>query len=305
LPHNDIEGAFFTFDNISKQRKLKTAIYPFENSKVKVPNLVLNERRILSLDVALMASTKNNNDASCVVINSAIPSSNNTYTSNIIYLQNYEGEVTEDLALKVRRLFHFYKCTDLVIDALNGGLSVYDILIRDIYDPENGEIYPALSCCNDSVMADRCKVDKAKKVIWSIKANPAFNNEICVALRSGFSSGKINLLIPENEGKEVLKKRIKDFDKLTTANQLDYEMPYIQTTLLIYELINLEYEVKGTNVRVFEKSGMRKDRYSSLAYNYWVQCQLEREFLQETKKGFKLNDYATTFKKLNKKAKLY
>ena len=252
-----------------------------------------------------MASTKNNNDASCVVINSAIPSSNNTYTSNIIYLQNYEGEVTEDLALKVRRLFHFYKCTDLVIDALNGGLSVYDILIRDIYDPENGEIYPALSCCNDSVMADRCKVDKAKKVIWSIKANPAFNNEICVALRSGFSSGKINLLIPENEGKEVLKKRIKDFDKLTTANQLDYEMPYIQTTLLIYELINLEYEVKGTNVRVFEKSGMRKDRYSSLAYNYWVQCQLEREFLQETKKGFKLNDYATTFKKLNKKAKLY
>ena len=184
-------------------------------------------------------------------------------------------------------------------------MSVYDILIRDIYDPENGEIYPALSCCNDSVMADRCKVDKAKKVIWSIKANPAFNNEICVALRSGFSSGKINLLIPENEGKEVLKKRIKDFDKLTTANQLDYEMPYIQTTLLIYELINLEYEVKGTNVRVFEKSGMRKDRYSSLAYNYWVQCQLEREFLQETKKGFKLNDYATTFKKLNKKAKLY
>lgn len=305
LPHNDIEGAFFTFDNISKQRKLKTAIYPFENSKVKVPNLALNERRILSLDVALMASTKNNNDASCVIINSAIPSSNNTYTSNIIYLQNYEGEVTEDLALKVRRLFHFYKCTDLVIDALNGGLSVYDILIRDIYDPENGEIYPALSCCNDSVMADRCKVDKAKKVIWSIKANPAFNNEICVALRSGFSSGKINLLIPENEGKEVLKKRIKDFDKLTTANQLDYEMPYIQTTLLIYELINLEYEVKGTNVRVFEKSGMRKDRYSSLAYNYWVQCQLEREFLQETKKGFKLNDYATTFKKLNKKAKLY
>ena len=58
-------------------------------------------------------------------------------------------------------------------------------------------------------------------------------------------------------------------------------------------------------MRVFEKSGMRKDRYSSLAYNYWVQCQLEREFLQETKKGFKLNDYATIFKKLNKKAKLY
>ena len=50
---------------------------------------------------------------------------------------------------------------------------------------------------------------------------------------------------------------------------------------------------------------MRKDRYSSLAYNYWVQCQLERDFLQETKKEFKLSDYAATFKKLNRKAKLY
>lgn len=58
MPYNDTEGAFFTFDNISKQRKLKTAIYPFENSKVKIPDLVLNEKRILSVDIALMASTK-------------------------------------------------------------------------------------------------------------------------------------------------------------------------------------------------------------------------------------------------------
>ena len=44
---------------------------------------------------------------------------------------------------------------------------------------------------------------------------------------------------------------------------------------------------------------MRKDRYSSLAYNYWVQCQLEREILRKPKSSFDINDYAKGIRKLN------
>ena len=84
-----------------------------------------------------------------------------------------------------------------------------------------------------------------------------------------------------------------------------YKMPYTQTTLLIYELINLESETKGLNTRVFEKSGMRKDRYSSLAYNYWVQCELERELLNKPKNTLGLNDFAKGIRKLNKKPIMY
>ena len=54
-------------------------------------------------------------------------------------------------------------------------------------------------------------------------------------------------------------------------------MPYIHTTLLINELVNLRYEELGGKVRVYERSGMRKDRYSSLAYNYYVATQLESQ----------------------------
>ena len=70
------------------------------------------------------------------------------------------------------------------------GLGVYDELIKDMLDPDTGEVYPALSCCNDKVMAERCKVDNAPKVIWSIKANKQFNNDICILLRNGFQKGK-------------------------------------------------------------------------------------------------------------------
>lgn len=309
IPFGSTEDAFFAFDDISQCRRLQNALYTpslINNSRnLKIPDLVPNERRILSVDIALMASKKNKNDASSIIINSAIPTNNNNYISNIVYLENHEGLNTDELALVVRRLFSWYKCTDLVIDTNGQGLGVYDCLIRDIIDSQTGELYPALSCCNDKTMADRCKVYNAPKVIWSIKATASFNNEACILLRSGFQKGKINLLVSEFESEEILKDRFKGFGKMIAYEQMQYKMPYIQTTLLVYELISLEHEIKGMNIKIKEKSGMRKDRYSSLSYNYWVQCQLERETLSNIKAGFNACDYANKLKKLNKRPKEY
>lgn len=304
----DTEGAFFSFDDIGCRRTLQTAVYPpsFINNKTyKIPELATNERRIMSVDVALMASNKHRNDASAIIINSAIPTNNNNYVSNIIYLENHEGLNTDELALVIRRLFKLYKCTDLVVDTNGSGLGVFDALIRDMVDPETGELYGALSCCNDKDMAARCKVANAPEVIWSIKASASFNNEICILLRSGFKQGKINLLVSEFEAEEILKDKIKGYAKMQPFEQLQYKMPYIQTTLLIYELTKLEHEIKGTNIKIIEKTGMRKDRYSSLAYNYWVQCQLEREILQKPQVSFDIKSYAKQMKKLNKRPNMY
>ena len=303
----DAEGAFFSFKDVSARRKLKNAIYPpymVSNKTYKIPELVMNERRIMSVDVALMASTKHKNDASSIIINSAIPT-NNSYVTNIVYMDNKEGLNTDELALFVRRLFSIYKCTDLVLDTSGVGLGVYDCLIQDIVDPETGELYQALSCCNDGAMASRCKVSNAPKVIWSIKGNASFNSEICTMLRNGFKSGKINLLIEESEADKVLANKFRGFNKMSLEEQLQYKLPYIQTGLLVKELTNLEHEVKGTNTRIIEKRGMRKDRYSSLAYNYWVQCKLERDVLRKPSSGFDAQKYASMIGRLNHKPNTY
>lgn len=308
LWYGDTEGAFFTFDNINGQRRMKNAMYPpamVATKTYKVPDLVVNERRILSVDIALMASKKHKNDASAIIINSAIPTNNDSYVANIVYLENHEGLNTDELALIIRRLYKVYKCTDLVIDTSGQGLGVYDAIIRDMVDPETGELYEALSCCNDKTMAERCKVSGAPKVIWSIKGSASFNTEICILLRSGFQQQKINLLVEEFDAEDALKDKFKGFAKMPPSEQLTYKMPYIQTSLLVHELTKLEYEVKGTNVKITEKTGMRKDRYSSLAYNYWVQCQLERDMLQRPKSGFDIHSYAKKMKKLNKRPNMY
>ena len=59
-------------------------------------------------------------------------------------------------------------------------------------------------------------------------------------------------------------------------------MSYIQTTFAVYELIKLDHEVKNGNIKVKEVEGMRKDRYSSIAYSYWCACQLELKLKPKT-----------------------
>ena len=167
-----------------------------------------------------------------------------------------------------------------MLDCQGIGLGVFDELAKDIVDPDTGEIYPALSCYNDPEMASRCAVPGAAKVIWSIKASAAFNSTVAIGLREGFRSGRIRLLETEYDSEDTLKD-IRGYKSLNPQERLRFQLPYIQTTLLIDELIKLRHEETNGKVKVYERSGMRKDRYSSLAYNYYVATQLETKLTKK------------------------
>ena len=274
----DTGDNLFRFEEINKRRKIKNALLPlkFYNDKIKIPVPNSTEKRILSLDVALMGSTKKKkNDAAAIYINSAIQSDNTTYHSNFVYGETFEGLTTDDLGIIVMRYFYKYKCTDLVIDTNGVGIGVFDFICKDQYDSETGDTYKALTCANDEDMAARCKVKDANKVVWSVKATASFNNEICILLRNGIQNGKIDFLISDQDCEEEIAKMYKGFSKLSPTDQAFIKMPYLQTTMAEYELIKLDHEVRNGNIKVKEQAGMRKDRYSSIAYNYWCACQLE------------------------------
>ena len=88
-------------------------------------------------------------------------------------------------------------------------------------------------------------------------------------------NGKVNLLIDETDSEDAISKSMKKFKSLNDTEKALIKNPYVQTTLAVYEMIKLEHEVKNNEIKVKEVSGMRKDRYSSIAYNYWCACQLE------------------------------
>lgn len=279
--YGDEEGSFFDFNSISKTRRIKYPMLPDSISsilgnspKIKIPTKQNGEKRILSADIALMSSKKHNNDATAVFINQMIPTKSGRYTNNIVFCNTYEGMHTEDQALEIRKLFEEFQCDYIVLDCTGLGLGVFDALVRDIVDPETGEVYPAISCCNSPEMAERCTTKGAEKVIWAIKGNAKLNSECAVMLREGFRSGKIRLLTTEYDA-EISLSEIRGYSSLNPTQKLQLQMPYIHTTLLVDELVKLQHEDSGGRVRVYEKTGMRKDRYSSLSYNYYVSAQIE------------------------------
>nr|DAH71338.1 MAG TPA: large terminase [Caudoviricetes sp.] len=281
----DTDGSLFKFDELTARRRLRKAFPPlsFCNDKITIPKLTATGKRILSIDVALMQSTKKKkNDASAIFINDLIQVNDTAYQSNFVYGETFEGLKTDELGMIVMKYFYEYQCTDLVLDTNGIGLGVYDFITKDQICQENGKRYQAMTCINDKDMAERCKVRDANKVVWSVKANANFNNEICVLLRNGIQNGKINFLIPEQDADSSLKETYKGYFKMNPTEQAKLKMSYIQTTFAVYELVKLDHEVKNGNIKVKEVEGMRKDRYSSIAYSYWCACQLELKLKPKT-----------------------
>ena len=279
----DTDGTFFEYDAIAKNRKIKYPLLPAEmatklnNSRfVSIPIKQPGEKRIISCDLALMSSEKNNNDASATFVNQLIPTKANKYMSNFIYTESSEGKHTQDQALRIRKLYEEYDADYIIIDAKGVGFGIVDALVRDINDPESGETYPALGCKNNKLWDKRCSNPHAKKALWVVNADAKFNSECAILLRDGLRGGRIRLLETEYDGDNYMGE-IRGFNKLSMEEKLKLEMPYTNTTLLVNELINLRHEETSGYVKILRSHGKRKDRYSSISYNFWLASKLEEQ----------------------------
>ena len=124
LFYGSAEDALFNFKTLNERRVLSDCLFDLEiyrNTHIKMPEKQKGELRILSVDIALLASKRHDNDSSSLQIHSAIPTSNNDYIDNIVYIENQEGLITNELSLLVMRYYYQYDCDYIAIDA-NGRL---------------------------------------------------------------------------------------------------------------------------------------------------------------------------------------
>lgn len=94
----------------------KTAALLSMSQSVRISPKKNGEKRILSVDIALMTSKKRKNDASAIFINQMLPTKAGRYVSNIVFADCHEGMHTADQALMIRKLFDEYECDYLVIE---------------------------------------------------------------------------------------------------------------------------------------------------------------------------------------------
>lgn len=272
-------SAFFSFKDVSTQRKLILPVYPkpyyaiLGDPKIKYQKKRLGEIRLLGIDVATQGGSKN--DATAISLLQMIPT-NYGYSRSATYMETLDGGHGQDQAIRIRQLFDDLDCDFIVIDSNGGGLSVFDELSQDQYDNERKTLYEAWSCINDEAMAARCRNPDAPKIMYSVKATAQFNSDAAVYLRDCMRRGKIRFLTDEADGKEWLNGS-KYYQNLAVEDQVLFEAPFYQISAFVNEIVNLDYTLLNDKIKVKERSGARKDRYSSILYANYIAGEIERE----------------------------
>lgn len=133
------DGAFFDFESISRNRRLRYPWMPENrarllagNKNISIPKKEQGEIRILSADIALMSSKKNHNDATAIFINQMLKSKTSRYVNSIVYADSYEGLKTEEQALIIRKMFDEFDCDYLVLDTNGRNARLYGDIQNEV-----------------------------------------------------------------------------------------------------------------------------------------------------------------------------
>lgn len=151
-------------------------------------------------------------------------------------------------------------------------------------DPETGDELPPFGVgggTSDEFIFQYKKIkgdNVENDAMYLIKANAPINTEAHTYVQTQMSSGKIKLLIDENQAKSKLltTKAGQEMDAVKREERL---MPFKLTTILRSQMLNLIEENEGVNIVLKQSSrSIPKDRFSAFEYGlYYIKQEEDRK----------------------------
>lgn len=296
-------SAYFTYGMLQQNQRSKKPFYPRKTEDYRAGkknpydiSKQPQEVRLLAVDLAFVENKRNDNSIfSCMRL---IPEStryqregsddievSNGYRRSVPYMESMQGGDTLRQAIRIRQLFEDFGADYLVLDTRNGGLVLYDIMARPMYDDERDVEYQPLRCMNDDGIANRITVEGANECVYAINASQKLNSDIAIDFRRILVEERIDFLSNLESAVENYLPNIKEYVSAPDADtQFFYERPFLETQEFISETAGLVYEKKPQTgaIVVGEVGANRKDRYSSVSYASFVASLLERDLLSQS-----------------------
>lgn len=264
----DAENAFFSADKFDRHRVLLQPEYEYSGRSSK------NAYYILGVDVGRKGCS-----TECMVIK-VTPSAQGAAIKTLVNLFSWDEEHFEQQAINIKRLFYKYKARIVVIDANGLGIGLVDFMIKDQIDPESGDILPNFGVENDEegFYKKFRTSDTEMDAMYLIKANAPLNTEAHSYVQTQMASGKLKFLIDENQAKLKLM-ATKAGQEMDAVKRNERLQPFILTTILRNQLLNLVEDNEGVNIILKQSSrSIPKDKFSAYEYGlYYIKQEEDRK----------------------------
>ena len=295
IPWGENADAYFKLNMFIPIRKINQAFYPQREdvySPRKNPFDITRadgEIRLLSCDIATRAGKAN--DLAVTGCIRLLPTSKG-YLRELVHMESYSGATSISQTLRIKQIFHDFSADYIVLDIAHAGITIYDELGQITKDPERGVEHPALTVMShDSLdsgtvdkLAERTTALNALPIVYPISGTPRLNSEIAVGMRDNLQRKRWSFLIDEKQAEEYLmaSKYKKEFADINNSFvKAWYLAPYIQTSLMINECINLSMRLLSGNIKLEESSGSRKDRYTVVGYANYFASLFDKDLVRE------------------------
>lgn len=263
------EGAFFdpmTFDKYRVNKLAEHKVNGRNNAKTYY---------VLGVDVGRHGCTTE------VVVLKISPVPTGAPLKQVVNIFSFDEEHFGMQAIKIKKLYMLYKCKIAVIDANGLGTGLVDFLVSDQKDAD-GTILPNLGVYNDEDgkyknFANDYTIPSA---MYLMKATANINTECYSYVQTQLNAGKMRFLVDEAEAKNDLAQQTQS-KTMTAAQRADYLQPYVMTSILRDQMMNLVYkEATGTNMNIVlvqQTRTIKKDKFSALMYGmYWAKLEEDK-----------------------------
>lgn len=275
----NIEGAFFNSSKFDQCRILNIAETKYNKG------ISSKGYYALGIDVGRIGCSTE------VVVIKVTPAPTGVAVKQIVNIYTFEEDHFGLQAIKIKRLFNQYKCNIAVVDGNGLGVGLVDFLVEDQIDPDTDETLYNWGVYNDEerVYKKFETPDTIHNAMYIMKANQPLNSEMYSYCQSQLLSGKLKFLIDENVAKNKLMAQAQG-KKMSPNQRADYLRPYVETSILKSQLMNLVQENEGANIILKQASRkIKKDKVSALIYGlYW--CNLQ-EKKNHKRKGRNIKDF--------------
>ena len=259
----DAENAYFNSETFDKHRQLLQPEHEFSGRSSK------NAYYLLGIDVGRFGC----NTEVCVF--KITPQPQGAALKSLVNIYSYEAEDFEEQAIKIKKLFYKYKARICAIDANGLGAGFVDFMTKAQIDPETGDELPPFGVEGGTFDEWREQYKKIKgdnierDAMYLIKANAPINTEMHTYVQTQMTSGKIKLLIDEREASLKLMST-KVGQNMTPEQRAEHLMPFVQTTILKEQMLNLIEENEGINIILKQNNrGVPKDKFSAFEYGLY------------------------------------